>query len=78
MELQICVALGNLFTQIKDLSKAVVFLKNALGLLKTVSIVDVQVTAPCLRLRLSGETGLSELGPCFFIHCSSVSANIFR
>lgn len=42
LELQICVGLGAFFTQLRDLTKAVVFLQNALALLKTISLQDVQ------------------------------------
>lgn len=42
LELQVCVGLGALFTQLKDLNKAILFFKNALPLLTTVSIDDVR------------------------------------
>ena len=42
MELQICMGLGSLFVQLKDLAKALVFLRNALAILQTVSMEDVQ------------------------------------
>uniref|UniRef100_A0A914UN04 RING-type domain-containing protein n=1 Tax=Plectus sambesii TaxID=2011161 RepID=A0A914UN04_9BILA len=41
LELQICVGLGALFTLLKDLGKALVFLRNALAILHTVTMDDV-------------------------------------
>lgn len=42
LELQICVGLGSFFTQLRDLTKAIVFLQNALALLKSITLADVQ------------------------------------
>jgi tetratricopeptide (TPR) repeat protein len=40
--LQICIGLGSFFCQIRDLTKAVVFLQNSLALLKSITLADVQ------------------------------------
>ncbi|EFO26927.2 rapsyn protein 1 [Loa loa] len=41
LELQVCVGLGVLFTLLRDLSKAILFLRNALTILEGVTINDV-------------------------------------
>jgi tetratricopeptide (TPR) repeat protein len=41
LELQVCVGLGALFTLLRDLSKALVFLRNALSLLQLVTVDNV-------------------------------------
>uniref|UniRef100_F1KZS1 43 kDa receptor-associated protein of the synapse n=1 Tax=Ascaris suum TaxID=6253 RepID=F1KZS1_ASCSU len=41
LELQICVGLGALFTLLRDLSKALIFLRNALAILQGVTVDDV-------------------------------------
>ncbi|CAD5210153.1 unnamed protein product [Bursaphelenchus okinawaensis] len=41
LELQVCVGLGALFTLLRDLSKALVFLRNALSLLQLISVDNV-------------------------------------
>uniref|UniRef100_A0A915Q4Y5 RING-type domain-containing protein n=1 Tax=Setaria digitata TaxID=48799 RepID=A0A915Q4Y5_9BILA len=41
LELQVCVGLGVLFTLLRDLSKAIIFLRNALAILQGVTVDDV-------------------------------------
>uniref|UniRef100_A0A1I7ZRA3 RING-type domain-containing protein n=1 Tax=Steinernema glaseri TaxID=37863 RepID=A0A1I7ZRA3_9BILA len=41
LELQICVGLGALFTLLRDLSKALIFLRNALAILQGITVDDV-------------------------------------
>lgn len=50
LELQVCVGLGALFTQLRDLNKAILFFKNASPLLSTVSIDDVRTKYKSLIL----------------------------
>ncbi|KIH55259.1 hypothetical protein ANCDUO_14587, partial [Ancylostoma duodenale] len=41
LELQICVGLGSLFTLLRDLSKALIFLRNAMAIIQSVTVDDV-------------------------------------
>ncbi|MFH4980442.1 hypothetical protein AB6A40_007151 [Gnathostoma spinigerum] len=41
LELQICVGLGALFTLLRDLTKALIFLRNALAILQGITVDDV-------------------------------------
>ncbi|KAH7720893.1 rapsyn protein 1 [Aphelenchoides avenae] len=41
LELQVCVGLGSLFTLLRDLSKALIFLRNALSILQLVTVDNV-------------------------------------
>ncbi|VDK31048.1 unnamed protein product [Gongylonema pulchrum] len=41
LELQVCVGLGALFTLLRDMSKAIIFLRNALAILHGVTVDDV-------------------------------------
>ncbi|CAI5442209.1 unnamed protein product [Caenorhabditis angaria] len=41
LELQICVGLGSLFTLLRDITKALIFLRNALAIVQSVTVDDV-------------------------------------
>uniref|UniRef100_A0A915EAC4 Rapsyn myristoylation/linker region N-terminal domain-containing protein n=1 Tax=Ditylenchus dipsaci TaxID=166011 RepID=A0A915EAC4_9BILA len=59
LELQVCVGLGSLFTLLKDLNKALIFLRNALSILHVApqsSLVDAKEACE-EALRLSQQTG---------------------
>ncbi|PAV87999.1 hypothetical protein WR25_20262 isoform D [Diploscapter pachys] len=50
LELQICVGLGSLFTLLRDITKALIFLRNALAIVQSVSVEDVHAKYRCLIL----------------------------
>uniref|UniRef100_A0A8R1DWQ8 RING-type domain-containing protein n=1 Tax=Caenorhabditis japonica TaxID=281687 RepID=A0A8R1DWQ8_CAEJA len=50
LELQICVGLGALFTLLRDITKALIFLRNALAIVQSVTVDDVHAKYRCLIL----------------------------
>ncbi|UMM16924.1 hypothetical protein L5515_013730 [Caenorhabditis briggsae] len=50
LELQICVGLGSLFTLLRDITKALIFLRNALAIVQSVTVDDVHAKYRCLIL----------------------------
>ncbi|CAD6192470.1 unnamed protein product [Caenorhabditis auriculariae] len=50
LELQICVGLGSLFTLLRDVTKALIFLRNALAIVQAVTVEDVHAKYRCLIL----------------------------
>ncbi|KAK6049405.1 tetratricopeptide repeat protein [Cooperia oncophora] len=50
LELQICVGLGSLFTLLRDLSKALIFLRNAMAIIQSVTVDDVHTKYRCTIL----------------------------
>ncbi|EYC13138.1 hypothetical protein Y032_0045g1288 [Ancylostoma ceylanicum] len=50
LELQICVGLGSLFTLLRDLSKALIFLRNAMAIIQSVTVDDVHAKYRCTIL----------------------------
>ncbi|CAJ0948805.1 unnamed protein product, partial [Mesorhabditis belari] len=50
LELQICVGLGSLFTLLRDLTKALIFLRNAMTIVESVTVDDVHAKYRCTIL----------------------------
>lgn len=50
LELQICVGLGSLFILLRDVTKALIFLRNALAIVQGVTVEDVHSKYRCLIL----------------------------
>uniref|UniRef100_A0A1I7WXL5 Rapsyn_N domain-containing protein n=1 Tax=Heterorhabditis bacteriophora TaxID=37862 RepID=A0A1I7WXL5_HETBA len=50
LELQICVGLGSLFTLLRDLTKALIFLRNAMAIVHSVTVDDVHAKYRCTIL----------------------------
>ncbi|GMR39669.1 hypothetical protein PMAYCL1PPCAC_09864, partial [Pristionchus mayeri] len=50
LELQICVGLGVLFTLLRDITKSLIFLRNALAIVQTVTVEDVHAKYRALIL----------------------------
>ncbi|VDN32432.1 unnamed protein product [Cylicostephanus goldi] len=50
LELQICVGLGSLFMLLRDLSKALIFLRNAMAIIQSVTVDDVHAKYRCTIL----------------------------
>ncbi|CAI4229685.1 unnamed protein product [Auanema sp. JU1783] len=82
LELQICVGLGSLFTLLRDLTKALIFLRNALNIVQSVTVDDVHAKYRCVilyhlsvALRIKGNLGEAREACEEASHLASESGN---
>ncbi|EJW74448.1 hypothetical protein WUBG_14644 [Wuchereria bancrofti] len=72
LELQVCVGLGVLFTLLRDFSKAILFLRNALAILEGVTVNDVHAKYRSVVLyHLNAEDRFITLGYMVQVYCDA-------